>query len=103
MDVGYYKGQLCDGRPYHLECWRMEEMLMATIIFSDAGLAAYKRQDMACLLEAETILDFTGSKRFIQCGHLEDAAGQSMWAINTMLANGKGTYGKLLVDLNRYR
>ena len=103
MDVGYHKGSLCDGRPYHLECWRMDDMLMATIIFSDAGLSAYKRQDMACLVEAEGLVDFTTAKRFLQCGHLEDDAEQSMWALNLMLANAKGTYGKLQVELNRYR
>ncbi len=103
MDVGYHKGQLSDGRPYHLECWRMDDMLMATVIFSDFGLAAYKRMDMACLLEAEEIVDFTGVKRFLQCGHLEDNAEQAMWAVNIMLANKEGSYGKLLVALNRYR
>ena len=103
MDVGYQKGFLSDGRPYHLECWRMDDMLMLTVIFSDMGLAAYGRKDMACLLEAEELVSFTGPKRFLQCGHLVDDGEQSMWAINTMLANAKGTYGRLLLELNRYR
>ena len=33
MDVGYYNGALSDGRAYRLECWRMDEMLMMTVMF----------------------------------------------------------------------
>ena len=102
MDVGYQKGILSDGRPYQLECWRMDEMLMATLIFSDEGLTAYRREDMLCLVMAEEIVSFTGSKYFLQYGHLVDDAEQSMWAINIMLANAKGTYGQLNIKINRY-
>ena len=32
MDVGFYNGALSDGRAYRLECWRMDEMLMMTVM-----------------------------------------------------------------------
>ena len=72
VDVGYKNGRLSDGRPYRLECWRMDEMLMTTIMFSDLGLGAYKREDMYLLLEAEGILHFLGEKRPLQCAQTQD-------------------------------
>ena len=102
QDVGYYNGKLSDGRAYRLECWRMDDMLMLTVMFSDLGLSAYKRADMPLLLEAEEILRFTGANRKLQATRTEDDRGQAVWAVNIMLANKKGTYAELLVELNRY-
>ena len=103
MDVGYYNGALSDGRAYRLECWRMDEMLMMTVMFSDLGLSAWKRQDMFCLLELEGILEYTSPKRAVQCAMTRDDAERGVWALNMMLSNGKGTYGKLLVPLQSYK
>lgn len=102
QDVGYYNGRLSDGRAYRLECWRMDDMLMVTVMFSDLGLSAYRRADMPLLLEAEAILRFTGDVRKLQATRTEDDRGQAVWAVNLMLANKKGTYAELLVELNRY-
>lgn len=103
MDVGYCCGRLSDGRAYRLECWRMDDMLMATVMFSDIGLSAYNRQDMYCLVEAEELFNFTTEKRPMQCTRTEDDAGTAVWALNMMLANNKGTYGELLVKLQSYK
>lgn len=103
QDVGYYIGRLSDGRAYRMECWRMGEMLMATVLFSDCGLEAYCRSDMFLLLEVENILHFTGSKRSLQCARTLDDRDQNVWALNIMLQNSKGEYGKLLVKLNKYK
>ncbi|MBQ8417325.1 MAG: hypothetical protein IJX10_01610 [Phascolarctobacterium sp.] len=103
MDVGYYNGALSDGRAYRVECWRMDEMLMMTVMFSDLGLSAWKRQDMFCLLELEGILEYTAECRAVQCARTQDDAERGVWALNMMLANGKGTYGKLLVPLHSYK
>ena len=46
MDVGYKTGTMSDGRTYRLECWRMDEMLMLTVLFPNEGLSAYSRADM---------------------------------------------------------
>lgn len=78
-------------------------MLMATIMFSDAGLSAYTRQDMYCLVEAEEIFIFTAEKRPMQCTRTEDDAGTAVWALNMMLANHEGSYGELLVKLQGYK
>lgn len=104
MDVGYKNGQFSDGRAYRLECWRMDEMLMLTVLFSNQGLTGYKREDMPLLLEGEQILRFMGtSKPRLQAAQTTDDVGQSMWALNLMLADARGTYAELQVKLNSYR
>ena len=104
MDVGYKNGVMSDGRPFRLECWRMEEMLMLTVLFSSQGLSAYSRADMPLLLEGEEILRFVGTgKPKLQAAQTTDDVGQNMWALNLMLANNKGTYAELLVQLHSYR
>ena len=82
----------------------MDELLMLTVLFSNQGLSAYKRVDMPLLLEGEGILQFVGtSKPRLQATQTTDDVGQSMWALNLMLADGKGTYAELTVKLNSYR
>lgn len=102
MDIGYALGQLSDGRKYRLECWRMDDMLMVTIMFSDLALEAYSRKDMVLLLEGEGLIAFNGSKYSLQAARTKDDAGNAVWALNVMLANHKGTYGKVACDLRRY-
>ena len=104
MDVGYKTGTMSDGRTYRLECWRMDEMLMLTVLFSNEGLSAYSRADMPLLLESEEILHFVGAdKPRLQAAQTTDDVGHSMWALNLMLANGQGTYAELTMKLNSYR
>ena len=104
MDVGYLTGTMSDGRPFRLECWRMEEMLMLTVLFSSQGVSAYSRADKPLLLEGEEILRFVGTgKPKLQAAQTTDDVGQKMWALNLMLANNKGTYAELLVQLHGYR
>ncbi len=104
MDVGYKTGTLSDGRSYRLECWRMDDMLMLTVMFSDQGLAGYVRGDMPLLLEGEEILTFNANvKPRLQAARTTDDIGQSMWALNLMLADKKGIYAELMAELNSYR
>ena len=104
MDVGYKNGVMSDGRPYRLECWRMDELLMLTVLFSNQGLTGYKRADMPLLLEGEEILRFVGEgKPRLQAAQTTDDVGQSMWAINLMLADNRGTYAELAVQLHSYK
>lgn len=102
QDVGYYNGRLSDGRAYRLECWRMDDMLMLTVMFSDLCLDGYRREDMPLLLEAEEIVRFTGEGRKLQAARTEDDCGQNVWAINLLLANKKGTYAEIVPELTRY-
>ena len=71
LDIGYYKGSIIGGRPYVLECWQMDELVVATVFFSDEGLDAYSREDLVLLLELEDIIKFIGGKRLFHiCYHL---------------------------------
>ena len=81
----------------------MDEMLMMTVMFSDLGLSGWNRQDMFSLLELEDILEYTSPKRTVQCARTQDDAGKGVWALNMMLSNGNGTYGKILVPLKSYK
>lgn len=104
MDVGYKLGVLSDGRAYRLECWRMDEMLMLTMMFSDEALEGYTRADMPLLLECEGILSFVGEGRpRLQATRTTDDMEHGVWAINLMLSNNKGTYAELKVQLNSYK
>ena len=54
--------------------------------------------------------DMTVGSRFVgegkprlQAAQSTDDVGQSMWALNLMLANGQGTYAELTMKLNSYR
>ena len=102
MDVGYKNGVLSDGRPFRLECWRMDDMLMVTIMFSDWALSTWTRADMLILVEFEDLIEFTGTKRSLQAARTTDDAGNNVWGLNIMLANHKGIYGKIKGELRRY-
>ncbi len=102
QDVGYRLGKLSDGRPYRLECWRMDDMVMITIMFDDISLSTYSRQDMLLLVEAEELVEFTGTKKSLQAAMTEDDAGNKVWALNIMLSNHKGTYARIVGELRRY-
>lgn len=103
MDVGYYCGKLSDGRDYRLECWRMDELLMVTVMFSDLAITAYNRKDMACLLEAEDIVDFKTENKKVQATRTKDDAGTDVWALNVMLSNNGKKHGELLIKLQSYK
>lgn len=102
QDVGYRIGKLSDGRPYRLECWRMDDIIMVTIMFDDLALSAYTRKDMLLLVEAEQLLEFNGTKYSLQAAMTEDDAGNKVWALNVMLSDHRGTYAKVVGELQRY-
>lgn len=64
LDIGYYKGSIIGGRPYVLECWQMDELVVATVFFSDEGLDAYSREDLVLLLELEDIINYRRKRCF---------------------------------------
>ena len=64
LDIGYYKGSIIGGRPYVLECWQMDELVVATVFFSDEGLDAYSREDLVLLLEFSHFLNSRNKIRF---------------------------------------
>lgn len=102
QDIGYRKGKLCDGRPYRLECWRMDDMVMCTVMFDDLGLSTWTKLDMYLLLELDNIISFPQGYTKLQAARVEDDLGQPVWALNMLLSNKKGVYGEIVGPLNRY-
>lgn len=101
MDIGYTKGTFCDGRSYRVECWRMDEIVMATMFFSDKYMTAWKKKDFALLLELEGIVKF--NQQLVQASRTKDDAGNNVWAVNITIHNAKGTHADLLLPLQRYK
>ena len=102
QDIGYRKGKLCDGRPYRLECWRMDDMVMATVMFDDLGLSTWTKLDMYLLLELDEIISFPNGYKRLQAARTEDDKGQPVWALNMLLQDSKGVYGEIVGPMNRY-
>ncbi|MCD8198702.1 MAG: hypothetical protein LUD24_00740 [Phascolarctobacterium sp.] len=103
LDIGFHCGNLKDGRPYRLECWAMDEIIMVTVMFSDMNIRSYLRQDMYDLLKQEKLVDYISGKKPLQFARTHDDAGNSMWMLNIMLADGKGRYAKLKIKLQSYK
>lgn len=102
LDIGFTKGVFSDGRPYKIECWCMDEIVMATVLLDEALMTAWKRADFALLLELEELFKFNG-KPLVQAARMKDDAGRGIWAVNVMLKNAKGQHAELLRPMQRYR
>lgn len=103
MDVGYTVGKLTDGRPYRIECWRMDELMMCTIFFSSMGIEYLSKVGMGYFMEIENIIDFKNKKRMLQSHITTDDGGNAVWAVNVTLANPKGVHAKIVGSLRSYR
>ena len=101
LDLGFAKGAFSDGRPYKIECWCMEEFVMATVLFDEALITAWKRADFALLLELEELFKFNG-RPLVQAARMKDDAGRGIWAVNVMVKNDKGLQAEILRPLQRY-
>lgn len=102
IDVGFRTGTFADGREYRLECWRMEEMVMVTVMFSDIELEDSSREDLRELLVKERILTFKQREHPLQCTRTFDDSGRAMWSVNIMLSDHKGKYCEIVGSIRRY-
>lgn len=102
LDLGFAKGAFSDGRPYRMECWCMDELVMATVLFDDALITAWKRLDFVLLLELEELFKFNG-RPGVQAARTKDDAGRSVWAVNVLVKNGEGLLAEILRPIQRYR
>ena len=102
LDLGFAKGAFSDGRPYKIECWCMDEIVMATVLFDETLMTAWKRADFALLLELEELFKFNG-RPLVQAARMKDDAGRGIWAVNLMVKNDKGLQAEILRPMQRYR
>lgn len=101
-DIGFVKGTFLDGRPYRLECWCMDELIMASVFFDERYLTAWKRLDFALLLELEGVLQFKDGP-YLQAGRMKDGKGRGIWAVTVMLKDDDGLHAEVLTPVQRYR
>ncbi|MDO4179428.1 MAG: hypothetical protein Q4D21_09645 [Phascolarctobacterium sp.] len=101
-DIGYAVGKLSDGRPYRVECWCMDDLIMATIMLPQKGLEAWDRANMILLAEFEDLVKFVEVRPRLQAAKTTDDAGNEVWAINIMLRKEGKVYAELLMDLKHY-
>lgn len=101
-DIGFVKGTFLDGRPYRLECWCMDELIMASVFFDERYLTAWKRLDFALLLELEGVLQFKDGP-YLQAGRMKDGKGHGIWTVTVMLKDDDGLHAEVLTPVQRYR
>lgn len=101
-DIGYAVGKLSDGRPYRVECWCMDDLVMATIMFARRGLATWDRANMILLAEFEDLVNFVDERPRLQAAETTDDAGNEVWAINVMLRKNEKIYAELAMKLKSY-
>ena len=75
-DIGFVKGTFLDGRPYRLECWCMDELIMASVFFDGP---------------------------YLQAGRMKDGKGRGIWAVTVMLKDDDGLHAEVLTPVQRYR
>ena len=101
-DIGYATGKLSDGRPYRVECWCMDDLVMATFMIDVKGLETWDRANMMLLAEFEDLVKFIDERPRLQAAKTTDDAENEVLAVNVMLKNGSRTYAELKVELKRY-
>lgn len=101
-DIGYAVGKLSDGRPYRVECWCMDELVMATIMLARKGLETWDRASMILLAEFEDLVRFIEERPRLQAAQTNDDAGNEVWAINIMLRKDGKVYAELCMNLKPY-
>ena len=92
-DIGFVKGTFLDGRPYRLECWCMDELIMASVFFDERYLTAWKRLDFALLKDGP----------YLQAGRMKDGKGRGIWTVTVMLKDDDGLHAEVLTPVQRYR
>lgn len=102
LDIGFTKGTFSDGRPYRLECWCMEELIMVTVLLDERYLTAWNRLDFVLLLELEDVLQFKDGP-YLQAARIKDDAGRGIWAVNVMLKDADGLHAEIMRPIQRYR
>ena len=80
----------------------MDEIVMATVLFDEALMTAWKRADFALLLELEELFKFNG-RPLVQAARMKDGKGRGIWAVNVMVKNDKGLQAEILRPMQRYR
>ena len=99
-NVGYYEGELRDGRPYRLEMWSSNGIDTATIFISNIGLEDKGEVDLVKYLSGEGIIDLFDDRASVNL--ITDIEDNTFYSINLIINNKDEEVNKLLVPLSDY-
>ncbi|MEG2069100.1 MAG: hypothetical protein RSB52_01840 [Acidaminococcaceae bacterium] len=102
-DLGYAEGSFSDARPYRIECWVIEQVVMATIYFSDRNIKTWQKEQLTTYLEQEKLVEWLTVEKNLQGKQAKDDLGIALWVVNIKLKDEKEQFAKLKVTLVPYQ
>ena len=99
-NIGYYEGELKDGRPYRLEMWSSNGIDSVTIFISNIGLEDKSEVDLVKYISGEDIVDITDDRATVNL--VTDIEGNDFYGINLLINNRDEEVNTLLVPLDDY-
>jgi hypothetical protein len=99
-NIGYYEGDLRDGRPYRLEVWSNHGLDTATIFISNIGLENKSEVDLVKYISGEGIIEIDDDRAEVTL--IKDINENDFYSINLILNKYDEEINKLLVSLNDY-
>ncbi|HIU64386.1 MAG TPA: hypothetical protein IAB06_05080 [Candidatus Avacidaminococcus intestinavium] len=98
--VGTSEGILPDGRPYKVEFWQLEDLLLATIYFSATDVSDCTKSELEKYLQKNSLVMTKGDSLRMQCKKCLDDAGCEMWVINIILRQDQQIYASIKGEKN---
>ena len=102
LDIGWNEGNLSDGRPYHIECWAVNQITMLTFFFSTSGIEKYTETMLKELLVEERLVQFIKKDAPVKVMHYIDASGNEMWSVNVGIGTEDELFANDLISLRAY-
>jgi hypothetical protein len=102
LDLGWNEGVLSDSRPYHIECWAVDQITMLTFFFSTAGIEHYSEIMLKGLLVEEKLVQFIKKDAPLETMRMTDGGGNEMWSVNVVIATEDELFANDLISLRAY-
>jgi hypothetical protein len=99
-NIGYFEGELRDGRPYRLEVWSNHGFDTATIFISNIGLEDKSEVDLVKYISGENIIEIDDDRA--EVNEITDINDNVFYSINLILNKQDEEINRLLVSLNDY-
>jgi hypothetical protein len=104
IDWGWNEGVFSDGRPYHLECWSMDQCSFASFTLSNIGLEEVTLAEICGYLETEKAITL-GEKRGLGGCHKAmrlDYAGQPTLDVTVTIGDEDDTFTEVHIGVHAY-
>lgn len=100
-DLGYFEGNLSDGRPFRAELFMDEDTMNYGFFMSAIGIEEATEEFFVELLEKESLVTFEGEKS-LAFGKIKDANENDLWSITVCAWDEDGFYANTNIKFNRY-